>query len=111
MSVDPLSRFPSWLWSFSSHLPLLLLFALTLFTVIRMLYTRYSLNQNFNIQPMWLTVGTVVLVIFSIDVINHHDQEQLREERGCFSLQLLGHTQSLREVRAGRNSIRNLGEE
>lgn len=53
-------------------------------------------------------VGTVVLVIFSIDVINHHDQEKLREERGYFSLWLSGHTQSLREVRAGRNSIRNL---
>lgn len=53
-------------------------------------------------------VGTVVLVIFSIDVINHHDQEKLREERGYFSLWLSGHTQTLTEVRAGRNSIRNL---
>lgn len=60
---------------------------------------------------MWLTVGTVVFVIFSIDVINHHDQEKLREERGYFSLWLSGHTQSLREVRAGRNSIRNLEQE
>lgn len=33
-------------------------------------------------------------------MVRHHDQEQLGEERVDFSLQLSGHTPSLREVRS-----------
>lgn len=39
-----------------------------------------------------------VLSRVSIAMIKHHNQKQLRKERGDFTTQLLGHTPSLREV-------------
>lgn len=37
----------------------------------------------------------------SVAVIRYHDQMQLKEERGSFSLQLSGHPPSLGDIRAG----------
>lgn len=51
---------------------------------------------------MWLMVGTVVLVIFSIDVINHHNQE--KGGKGLFQLMAV-RSYSITEGSQGRKEL------
>jgi hypothetical protein len=67
----------------------------------------YTNWKNFNKAYPFLKFYPLFSVLFTwylraaIGVVKHHNQKQVGKKRVSFSLQLSGHTPSMREVRAG----------